>query len=144
MGNELQNVAGTGVTAVGNMNFPSLVEMSKKYPRDIAEFKEESKMLAVSTYDTAKSCIYLRPVGRKDGKQTFAEGPSVRLAEILQSSYGNLWVVSKVLSITDDTVTAEGIVMDLQKNIVVRREKSKSIINSMGNRYSLLLAPVSH
>ena len=137
MSNELQTTPKQdGGLSVGTMDFPSLVEMSKKYPRDIVTFKQEARELATSTFDTAKACVYCRPVGKKNGKQTFAEGASVRLAEILQSSYGNLWVVSRVTAITDDTVTAEGVVIDLQKNIVVRREKSKSIVSASGNRYS--------
>ena len=65
---QLQTTQGeTGVASVGNMNYASLVRVSKEYPRDIAEFKAEAKDLAVSTYDTARSCIYFRPCGRKNG-----------------------------------------------------------------------------
>jgi hypothetical protein len=65
-------------------------------------------------------------------------GPSVRLAEIAASAYGNLHVGARPLEVgpNDSVCTAQGVAWDLQKNVRVTVEKTRRITGKTGRRYS--------
>ena len=117
-------------------NIDLQIQTAKAYPRTLTRFKEKAKELA--TYDevTAESCIYRRPVGKdKSGRQTFAEGMSVRLAEIVFSCFGNLRAGSRVVEQTESYVKAQGVCHDLENNVYVTCECIESTIDKNGKPY---------
>jgi hypothetical protein len=61
-------------------------------PRDMLKVEKDIRAIATSNPEIAEQCIYCRPVGKKDGVQHFAFGPSIRLNEIGQQCFGRLWV----------------------------------------------------
>ena len=62
------------------------ISTAKRYPRSLETFTRKAVAYATIDEDTAESCIYRRPVGKdKNGKQTYAEGMSVRTAEIVEN-----------------------------------------------------------
>ena len=117
-------------------NIDLQIQTAKAYPRTLTRFKEKAKELA--TYDevTAESCIYRRPVGKdKNGRQTFAEGMSVRLAEIVFSCFGNLRAGSRVVEQTETYVKAQGVCHDLENNVYVTCECVESTVDKYGKPY---------
>lgn len=111
------------------------VSTAKRYPRDVRESVGKAISLATYNSKTAQSCIYLRPVGKKDGKQTFAEGPSIRLAEVLKSSWGNLRLGTQVVGERDGNIHVQAVCHDLENNVFETSEVAKSITYSDGGRY---------
>jgi hypothetical protein len=63
-------------------------------------------------------------------------GPSVRLAEIAASAYGNLHIGARVIDIGDREVTAQGVAWDLETNLRVSVEVNRRITNKDGKRFN--------
>ena len=88
----------------------------------------KQQMLNYATLDieTASSCFYKLPRGGKN-----IEGPSVRLAEIAITCYGNIQVGSRcvecVTSGDSPHVTIQAIAHDLERNVRVVVEKRRRI-----------------
>jgi hypothetical protein len=86
--------------------------------------------------DTAASCIYSRPVGKEKGRMKYAEGMSVRMAEIVGACYGNLRVGSTVVDMSARYVTARGYAHDLESNYASSSEVVESTVDKNGQPYS--------
>lgn len=112
------------------------IATAKRYPRDENEAVQKSIRLATYNVKIAQSCLYFRPVGRKDGRQNFAEGPSIRLAEVLKSSWGNLRCGTRVVGERDGQVFVQAVCHDLENNVFETCEEGKRITRSDGSRYS--------
>lgn len=100
----------------------SQISTAKAYPRDISVFKDKLMAMANIDQETAESCYYALPRGNKP-----IEGPSVRLAEIALSCYGNCVAESNIVSIDENFITAMGQCRDLENNVSVRINVSKRI-----------------
>lgn len=111
------------------------IATAKQYPRSITEFKRRAVSYATIDEETAESCIYRRPVGKKDGRQTYAEGLSVRTAEIVGSCYGNLRVGARIVEQTQRYVKAQGVAHDLETNFYATSEVIESTIHKDGKPY---------
>lgn len=107
------------------------IDAAHKYPRSISRFLSEAKTLATISQEVAESCIYSMP---RDNKMI--AGPSVRLAEIAASCYGNLHFGGRVVDEEEKTITAQGGAWDLQKNTRVTVETRRRITGRNGHRYS--------
>lgn len=114
----------------------SQIETAKKYPRSMDKFKKRGIEMATSDDDTAASCIYRRPVGKEEGKMKFAEGLSIRMAEIVGASYGNLRVYATLIEQTDRQVVARGMAMDLESNFASSSEVVESTVDKNGKPYT--------
>jgi hypothetical protein len=90
--------------------------------------------MAISTPEIAQSCFYVLPPRR--GMAEKIEGPSVRLAEIAAGAWGNLRCEARISDIGERTVTGQGTVWDMQRNVLIRCETSVRIITKEGRRYS--------
>lgn len=107
------------------------VTTAKKYPRSIDAFQKKAMTLAASDRVTAAGCFYVLPrAGTK------IEGPGVRLAEIVASSYGNLRCETRVVNVGQKTITAQATAWDMENNVLIRCETSRRITNKEGKRYS--------
>ncbi len=109
----------------------SQIEVARQYPRMISRFKKNALEMATSDEATAASCFYSIPRGG-----THIEGPSVRLAEIVASAWGNLRAQARVVDVTEKHVIAEGMVWDLETNVAVSMEVRRRITNRKGDRYN--------
>jgi hypothetical protein len=98
-------------------------------------FKATAISMATIDEETAESCLYRRPVGMKDGVQQFAEGMSVRMAEIVGASYGNLRVAAQIIEQTPRFVRARGMAHDLQSNFAASSEVIESTVKKNGTPY---------
>ncbi len=118
------------VEAITRADVDIQVSTARRFPRDLA--KAERLAIATATQDqaTAESCIYALP---RDNKTI--SGPSIRLAEICASTYGNLRVQSRLVEESDKSVTAMASAWDLETNYAACIEKRRSIVRSNGSRY---------
>lgn len=113
------------------------IATAHRYPRSVALFKKRALEMVSLDEETAESCIYVRPVGKdKRGKDVFAEGMSVRMAEIVGACYGNLRVGATVVEITPRFVTARGYAHDLESNYASTSEVVEATVDRWGKPYS--------
>lgn len=113
------------------------VATAKKYPRSLEKFRQDALSMATIDKDTASSCFYkLKRSAKESGESTFIEGPSVRLAEIIASSWGNLRFGARIISEDNRFVVAQGVAYDLERNVSNSIEVSRRITNKNGQRYS--------
>lgn len=113
------------------------VATAHRYPRNIEQFTKDAVALVKSDQDTAESCIFRRNVGKSDnGQVEYAEGMSVRMAEIVASCYGNIVYGSMIIEQTDRFVKARGQARDLQKNVSASSEVVESTVTKKGQPFS--------
>lgn len=119
------------VDAVERANVDSQVATAKQYPRDLARSVNNSIAMATMDYNTAQSCGYALPRGGKP-----ITGPSVHLAKLIVSNYGNIRAEAKVVQITDKQVISRGTCWDLENNVATAFEVRRSIVGKGGKRFS--------
>ena len=128
---EAQDVQIVQVDAVERANVDSQVATAKRYPRDIRRSIDSSVVMATMNQETAQSCSYALPRGGKP-----ITGPSVHLAKIIVSNWGNMRTEAKVVQITDKQVISRGTCWDLETNVASAFEVRRSIIGKNGQRFS--------
>lgn len=128
---ETQDVQIVQVDAVERANVDSQVATAKRYPRDIRRSIDNSVVMATMNQETAQSCSYALPRGGKP-----ITGPSVHLAKIIVSNWGNMRTEAKVVQITDKQVISRGTCWDLETNVASAFEVRRSIIGKNGQRFS--------
>lgn len=119
------------IGAITKSEVEAQIDAAHKYPRSITRFLNEAVTLATVTQEVAESCIYSLP---RDGK--LIAGPSVRLAEICASAYGNMHMGARVVDVEETNVVAQGIAWDIQKNLRATLEVKRRITNKSGRRYN--------
>ena len=107
------------------------ITTAHRFPRSIARFRQQAMSMATIDEETAAGCFYNVP---RDGKTI--EGPSIRLAEICTSAWGNLRVECGVIDAGDREITAEGTCWDLETNVAIKRQVKRRITKRNGQRYS--------
>lgn len=101
------------------------IATAKAFPRSLKIFMDKMLSMATVTQTVAESCTYALPRGGKTLK-----GPSVRLAEIVGSSYGNIRYGARVIFNDGKHVTAQGICHDLESNTFASVEVKRSIMQN--------------
>jgi len=124
------------ISAIERANIDIQIATAHTYPRSLAVFKNRATEMVSMDEETAQSCIYRRPVGKKNGKVVYAEGKSIRMAEIVGCCYGNLRVVSMIIEQTERFVRCRGMAHDLESNFAASSEVIESTLTSEGNPYS--------
>jgi hypothetical protein len=113
------------------------IEAAHRYPRSIGKFLKDATSLATHSPEIAASCIYALPRGLDDaGRPKLVTGPSVRLAEMMASAYGNMHIGARVLDAEAKAVSAQGVAWDIEKNLRVTIEARRRITNKKGHRYN--------
>lgn len=107
------------------------ISTAKAYPRSLKMFFDRAMSMATISEDVAASCNYALPRGDKS-----LEGPTVRLAEIVCSSYGNIRAGARVIANDGKTVTAQGVCHDLETNYSVSVEVKRRITDRNGKTYN--------
>jgi hypothetical protein len=118
------------VAAIVKSEVEAQIEAAHRYPRNIKAFMNEAITLATLTQEVAESCIYSLP---RAGKMI--TGPSVRLAEICASAYGNLHIAARVIGAEEREVVAQGVAWDTQKNLRIAIENKRRITDKNGKRF---------
>ena len=119
------------VDAVERANVDSQVATAKQYPRDLARSINNSIAMATMDYNTAQSCGYALPRGGKP-----ITGPSVHLAKLIVSNWGNIRAEAKVVQVTDKQVISRGTCWDLENNVATAFEVRRSIVGKGGKRFT--------
>ena len=109
----------------------SAIATAREFPRDIERFQKNAAMMALVDEDTAASCFYALDRGGKA-----IEGPSVRMAEIIATQYGNLRFGSRIVEIGEKFVTVLGVCHDLETNVAAQVDVSRRITNRRGERFN--------
>lgn len=119
-----------GGSSVNKTEIEAQLDAAHKYRRSIKHFMDEAKTMATLSQSVAESCMYTLPRGGKS-----LTGPSVRLAEICASAYGNIQVGARVIGTDGDDVVAQGAAWDMEKNVRITIEERRRIVGSNGQRY---------
>ena len=117
------------------------ISTAHEYPRSMQLFRERATEMVTLDEETALSCIYRRPVGKEKNEkgqwvEKYAEGMSVRMAEIVGASYGNLRVQAMLIEQTPTQVKARGVAHDLESNFAASSEVVESTVDRNGKPYS--------
>ncbi len=107
------------------------ITTAKNFPRSISKFRQDAMTMATIDPEVAASCFYKLTRGGKT-----IEGPSVRLAEIVASAWGNLQFGARIIEEGDRFVVAQGVAHDLEKNVKTTVEVRRRITNKEGVRFS--------
>lgn len=121
-----QRIEPTALDTIQRAEIDLQISTAKRYPRHLGMVKQAMMSFATLDVETAESCFYSLPRGGKN-----IQGPSVRLAEIAVSCFGNLRVGSRVVSTVTDGqhphVVVQSVCHDLEKNVAVTMEKRRRI-----------------
>lgn len=123
--------ASTGLDALARSEIDVQVATAHRYPRNIALAIKRAESMAVLDEETAISCFYVLP---RDGKNI--EGPSVRLAEIFASSWGNMRAGSRLVDEGDKFILAQGFCHDLETNNAYGAEVAQRITKKNGQKFN--------
>ncbi len=118
-----------GVMARGEVE--AQLDAAHKYKRSIQRFMRETLSMATVSQAVAETCVYAMP---RDGKMI--AGPSVRLAEMAASCFGNMHIAARIVDVTEKEIVAQGVVWDLERNLRVSVETRRRITTKTGRRYS--------
>lgn len=118
-------VRDTGVTLRAELDIQ--ISTAKAYPRDARESIAYAIELATMDEETAQSCFYVLPRKDKDGTRKEIKGPSIRLAEIVANSWGNIHAATRIVENDGRHITAEGVAWDLQSNVKIAMQNKVSI-----------------
>lgn len=124
---EIEVLQPSALEAISNAEINNSIATARRFPRNLPAVKLAMMSFATLDQDTAESCFYTLPRGGKN-----IQGPSVRLAEIAISCYGNLRVASRVISTVSNGesphVVIQAVAMDLEKNVSISIEKRRRIV----------------
>ncbi len=117
--------------ALNRSEVEAQLDAAHRYKRSTTSFMRDAISMATISVAVAESCMYSVPRGGKT-----IVGPSVRLAEIAASAYGNLHVGARVVDVGDTEVTAQGVAWCLEKNVRITMEVRRRITNKEGKRFN--------
>lgn len=123
--------ATTGLDALARSEIDVQVATAHRYPRNVRLAVKRAEEMAILDEETAASCFYVLP---RDGKNI--EGPSVRLAEIFASTWGNLRAGSRIIDEGEKFLVAQGFCHDLETNNAFGAEVAQRITNKTGKKYN--------
>lgn len=103
------------------------ISTAKAYPRSEDKSLKKAESLACRDEDTAGSMFYSIPRGGKH-----IQGPSIRLAEIMAATWGNLRVQTRTVDSNDKFVTVQAVAHDLENNTAVLVEKRRRVLAKKG------------
>lgn len=106
----------------------TMITTAKAYPRDTGRSIGYAVELATMDEATAQSCFYCLPRKDKQGKNVEIRGGSIRLAEIIAASWGNIHSATRIVENDGKHVTAEGVCWDLENNVKTARQVKVSIM----------------
>jgi len=113
------------------------LDYAHRHPRSVREFLHDASDLVTLSVDVASECIYALPRKDADGKTKMIRGPSIRLAEILHSTYNNCTVEVRGVGEDGTYVTARAVFTDLQRNVHTAVESQRRIVDKRGRKYSV-------
>lgn len=117
--------------AIEKANVDVQVATAKQFPRNVTRAIQNSIVMATIDSETAQMMRYALPRGGKP-----ITGPSVHLAKLIVSNWGNIRAEAKVVQITDSQVVSRGTCWDLENNVATAIEVRRNIKGKGGQRFS--------
>jgi hypothetical protein len=135
MDTEIMQLTGSSLEASTRAEIDVQIATARRFRRDIPKSIENARALATASPRVAAACHFAVPRGGKS-----IEGPSIRFAEILASTWGNLRCAARVVEVGQTEVVCQGIVHDLENNVAISKEVRRPIMYSgksprSGQRY---------
>lgn len=128
---QLEVMQPSALEAMERANVDMLVATAKKWPRDINKSKRDALAIVTLDPETAAECFFKYDRGGKT-----IQGPSIRLAEIVASTWGNIRAGSRTIQETENTVVAQGFCHDTQNNVFIAKEVERKIANKDGRKFN--------
>lgn len=125
----------TALEAVTRGEIDIQIATARRWPRSMTEFRARAISLATVDEGVAGDCEYLLKRREKGGKVKVIRGPTIRLAEIVAASYGNIRCAARVVSVGERQVTAQAVCHDLETNTAMSVDSSRRITTRDGRRY---------
>lgn len=120
--------------ALAGMNIAGIdvqIATAKRYPRSLTKFRKDLLDMATFDEETAGGAFYALKRGGK-----VIEGPSVRLAEMAVSCWGNVHSAKQPGQASDKLAYGDGAVWDLENNVRMAVRVSRRITDREGRRYN--------
>ena len=115
--------------AIEKANVDVQVTTAKQFPRNVTRAIQNSIVMATIDPETAQMMRYALPRGGKP-----ITGPSVHLAKLIVSNWGNVRAEAKVVQSTDSQVVSRGTCWDLENNVATAIEVRRNINGKGGQR----------
>lgn len=124
---------GSLAVALAKAEVDQQVTTARVYPRNLRRAMDSILSHATLDEETAAECIYALPRGGKA-----IRGPSVRLAEIIASQWGNCRVGARVVHVdrVEKFIEAEGVFHDLETNHATTARVRRSIADKYGRLFN--------
>lgn len=133
---EIQTVESTALESITKGEIDIQISTAKAHPRSIEKFRKKALGMATIDVETAASCFYKLKRHDKRGVAKFIEGPSIRLAEIVNSCWGNIRTGARIIQETDRYVVAQGVSHDLEHNNISVVEVRRKITTRDGKKFN--------
>ena len=124
---EAAEVKASGLATKSGEQIDQLIRFARKYPRSIKQFNQKATSMATQDEQVAIACMYALP---RKGKTI--QGASVRLAEIIAHSWGNLATEAFVTGMDARFITARANVWDLETNVTIGFEVRRRLTDKYG------------
>jgi hypothetical protein len=125
-----------GISAMTRAEIDIQISTAHRFPRSVTKARADAMAMACADQSTAAGTFYRLKRRNSEGGDTSIEGPSVRMAEIWASCWGNFRCGARVIDIGERFVVAQGVAHDLQSNNCASVEVQRRITNKRGQRYS--------
>ncbi|MBR5043040.1 MAG: hypothetical protein IKX67_07345 [Bacteroidales bacterium] len=118
------------------------IATAKRWPMHSSQQQIQTALVKAEAFalvdsETAESCFYrLERTDKETGQKSIIEGPSIRLAEIIANSWGNLRIATRIIGNDGKFVTAQGACHDLESNVAQSVEVKRSITTKKGYTFS--------
>lgn len=130
--NEIQIISSNeALETINRTEIDISIATAKNFPRELEKSRGEILKYATASRETAEACFYALPRGGKT-----IEGPSVRLAEIINYCWGNINSAVRIVSNDGKKITAQAVAHDLERNNRVMKEVSRRITGKDGNTFN--------
>jgi len=112
-------------------NLDVAIATARAYPREVSRSLARAKSLACASPEIAGGMTYALKRGNK-----VIKGASVRLAEVMATSWGNIRYGATIIQEAEKVVVARGLAHDLETNVAASVEVRRRITHSDGRRYN--------
>lgn len=121
------------VTKLAKAEITTQVETARMYPRSVTKCIATGKTLATLNSETAAELNYALPRGNKT-----ITGPSIRLAEIAFTTWGNCRAGARVVEVdrVEKFLEAEGVFHDLETNAATTARVRRKISTTNGKLFN--------
>lgn len=132
---EIQILSGEAIEAINRAEIDIQITTAKRFTRDIKQVLNKIESLATMDTETAEDCFYALKRGQGNDAKLI-EGLSVRFAEIMANSWGNLRIATRIIGNDGKVITAQGVCHDLESNVATSVEVRRRITDKYGKTFS--------